>query len=241
MTADAADASERTIRVALAEDSPLMRSALESVLSAAGAVEVVSACEDRDSLLAAVEAERPDVVVTDIRMPPSDRDEGLQVAAALRRDHPQIGVVLLSQFAEPRYGIALFEHGSERRAYLLKERTHHRGQLVSAIRTVANGGSVIDAKVIDPLIAEHCRDRSSPLSRLSHRELDILGRVACGQTDRTIADELSLSRRVVEQHVDAIFRKLGVIAGPNASQLVKVMLIYLSESGHRQWSDSDFG
>jgi len=151
--ADGEGPDEQTIRVALADDSFLMREALDNVLGAADGVEVVAACGDRDSLLAAVEAEHPDVVVTDIRMPPTDSDEGLQIAETLRREHPDIGVVLLSQFADPQYGIALLDHGSDRRAYLLKERIQYRGQLVSAVKTVAHSGSVIDPKVVEALIA----------------------------------------------------------------------------------------
>jgi DNA-binding NarL/FixJ family response regulator len=139
----------RTIRVVLADDSYLVRQALVHVLSAADGIDVVATCEDRDSLLEAVEMEQPDVVVTDIRMPPTGTDEGLQVATALRQTHPDIGGVVLSQFAEPRYGVALLDGGSDRRAYLLKDRIQHGGQLVSAITTVAQGGSLIDAKVVD--------------------------------------------------------------------------------------------
>src|SRR3954447_4183265 len=137
----------RPLRVVLADDSYLVREALVHVLEAADGIEVVATCADRDTLLATVAAELPDVVVTDIRMPPTNTDEGLAVAARLRETHPQIGVVILSQFAEARYGLALLEGGSDGRAYLLKERIQYRGQLVAAIESVAHGGSVIDAKV----------------------------------------------------------------------------------------------
>src|ERR1044072_667691 len=146
--------SDAPIRVVLADDSYLLRQAVAHVLAEAERLELVATCADRDALLRAVAAERPDVVVTDIRMPPTETDEGLQVAAALRRTHPHVGVVVLSQVAEPRYGLALLDEGSDRRAYLLKERVQSGGQLVAAIRAVADGGSVIDAKVVDGLIAE---------------------------------------------------------------------------------------
>jgi DNA-binding NarL/FixJ family response regulator len=228
--ADGEGPDERTIRVALADDSFLMREALDHVLSAADGVEVVSACGDRDSLLAAIEAEHPDVVVTDIRMPPTDSDEGLQIAETMRREHPDIGVVLLSQFADPQYGIALLDHGSDRRAYLLKERIQYRGQLVSAIKTVAQGGSTIDPKVVEALIAESHRSESSHLAELTPRELEILGFVASGQSNQAIADELVVTKRAVEKHINEIFRKLGLNAAPDISQRVKATLIYLAET-----------
>jgi DNA-binding NarL/FixJ family response regulator len=218
------------IRVAFADDSLLMREALDSVLGAVDEIEVVASCSDRDSLLAAIEAERPDVVVTDIRMPPTNRDEGLQIAAALRREHPQIGVVLLSQFADPQYGIALLDHGSDGRAYLLKERIQYRAQLVSAIKTVAQGGSTIDPKVVEALIAESHRSESSQLTELTPRELQILRFVAGGQSNQAVADELVVTKRAVEKHINEIFRKLGLSAAPDISQRVKATLIYLAEN-----------
>src|SRR5947208_67205 len=183
-------ADEAPIRVVLADDSYLVRQALEHVLAAADGVEVTASCGDRDSLLRAIEVERPDVVVTDIRMPPSGTDEGLQVASALRQSHPEVGVVILSQFAEPRYGLALLEDGSDGRAYLLKERIQYRGQLVSAIHAVAEGGSVIDAKVVESLVAERSRTEHSPLNELTPRELEILRFVARGHSNQANADEL---------------------------------------------------
>jgi DNA-binding NarL/FixJ family response regulator len=217
------------IRVALADDSYLVRAAIAHVLEDADGIDVVASCEDRDRLLQSVEREQPDVVVTDIRMPPTGTDEGLQVAAALRRAHPEIGVVLLSQFAEPRYGLALLEGGSDRRAYLLKERVHSRAQLVSAIETVAGGGSVIDAKVVDGLIAERQRLERSPLAELTPREVEILAYVARGHSNQAIADELVLTKRAVEKHINAIFLKLGLTAAADVSRRVKAALIYLAE------------
>jgi DNA-binding NarL/FixJ family response regulator len=217
------------IRVALADDSYLVREALGHVLADAEGVEVVSSCEDRDSLLAAVETLRPDVVVTDIRMPPGDDDEGLQVAARLRDTHPEVGVVVLSQFAEPRYGLALLEEGSDHRAYLLKERVRSGGQLVAAIEAVAAGGSVIDARIVDALIAERRRIERSPLSELTPREVEILAYVARGHSNQAIADELVLTKRAVEKHINAIFLKLGLTEATDVSRRVKAALIYLSE------------
>jgi len=217
------------IRVVFADDSFLLREAVSHVLQDADGIEVVATCGDRDALLRAVDAELPDVVVTDIRMPPTGTDEGLQVAAALRTTHPHVGVVVLSQFAEPRYGLALLEHGSDGRAYLLKERVQRGGQLVAAIEAVATGGSVIDARVVDGLIAERRRLERSPLRELTPRELEILAYVARGHSNQAIADELVLTKRAVEKHINAIFLKLGLSAATDVSRRVKASLIYLAE------------
>jgi DNA-binding NarL/FixJ family response regulator len=220
----------RPLRVALADDSYLLREALLHVLEQADGIEVVASCGDRDTLYAAVDAEHPDVVVTDIRMPPSSTDEGLQVADRLRDTHPGVGVVVLSQYAEPRYGLKLLDRGSDGRAYLLKDRVRYRGQLVSAIETVARGGSMIDAKVIDALITARTAAESSPLTELTPRELEILSFVARGHSNQGIADELVLTKRAVEKHINAIFLKLGLHDGLDVSRRVKAALIYLAES-----------
>jgi len=216
------------IRVALGDDSYLAREALTHLLEAEDGIDVVATCEDEGSLLRAVEATNPEVVVTDIRMPPSNTDEGLRVAALLRQTHPDIGVVVLSQFAEPRYGLALLEHGSDGRAYLLKERVHHGGQLVAAIKAVAQGGSVIDAKVVEGLVDERRRAERSPLAELTPRELEILSFVARGHDNQAIADELVLTKRAVEKHINAIFLKLGLHDALDVSRRVKAALIYLA-------------
>jgi DNA-binding NarL/FixJ family response regulator len=221
------------IGVVLADDSYLVREAVTHVLDGADNIEVLAACEDTDSLLRAVEEKQPDVVVTDIRMPPSDSDDGLQVAAKLRETHPAVGVVVLSQYAEPRYGLALLEGGSDRRAYLLKERIQHRGELVAAIEAVAGGGSVIDAKVVETLVEARQRAEQSPLAELTPRELEILTFVARGHSNQAIADELVLTKRAVEKHINAIFLKLGLTYATEVSRRVKAALIYLSESGSR--------
>jgi DNA-binding NarL/FixJ family response regulator len=213
----------------LGDDSYLAREALTHVLAAADGIEVVATCVDEGSLLLAVDAHHPDVVVTDIRMPPTNLDEGLKVAATLRGTHPDVGVVVLSQFAEPHYGLMLLEDGSDGRAYLLKERVHHRGQLVAAIEAVAQGGSVIDAKVVEGLIEARRRAESSPLTELTPRELEILSFVARGHDNQAIADELVLTKRAVEKHIHAIFLKLGLTYATDVSPRVKATLIYLAE------------
>src|SRR3954468_22176641 len=221
---------EQAIRVVLADDSYLVREALGHVLADVDGVDLIATCGDRDSLLALIESREPDVVVTDIRMPPSDSDEGLQVAAALRASHPRIGVVVLSQFAEPRYALSLLDAGSDGRAYLLKERIQRGGELVTAIEAVARGGSVIDAKIVEVLIAARKRAERSPLADLTPRETEILAFVARGHSNQAIADELVLTKRAVEKHINAIFLKLGLSQAEDVSRRVKAALIYLAET-----------
>jgi DNA-binding NarL/FixJ family response regulator len=221
--------AERTIRVVLADDSYLVREALLHVLEDVDAIEIVATVGDRDALLREIESKRPDVVVTDIRMPPGETDEGLQVAAHLREAHPEIAIVVLSQFSEPRYALALLEHGSDGRAYLLKEHVARRGQLVAAIEAVARGDSVIDAKVVEALIAARTRADSSKIAELTPRETEILAFVARGHSNQAIADELVLTKRAVEKHINAIFLKLGLSQAEDVSRRVKAALIYLAE------------
>jgi DNA-binding NarL/FixJ family response regulator len=219
----------RPIRVVLADDSYLVREAITHVLDSEPGFTLVGTCEDGDSLLAAVEDERPDLVLTDIRMPPSGDDEGIRVANKLRERHPEVGVVVMSQYANPRYGVALLEGGSERRAYLLKERLHERAQLMEALSTVAEGGSVVDPKVVEALIDAQVRYERSPLAELTQREREILGEIAQGKSNRAIADQLVLSKRAVEKHINAIFLKLGLSHDEDVSRRVKAALIYLSQ------------
>jgi DNA-binding NarL/FixJ family response regulator len=219
----------RAIRVVLADDSYLVREAIAHVLETEPGFVLVATCNDGDSLLAAVDAERPDVVLTDIRMPPSGDDEGITVANRLRETHPEVGVVVVSQYANPRYGMALLEGGSERRAYLLKERLHDRTQLVGALSAVAAGGSVVDSKVVEALISARVRAEDSPLSELTPRELEILSEIAQGKSNQAIADQLVLSKRAVEKHINAIFLKLNLSRDEDVSRRVKAALIYLSQ------------
>ena len=218
------------IRVVLADDHYLVREGVRRLLETRPDFAVVAACEDLASLLAAVDSERPDVVVTDIRMPPGDMDEGIQAAERLRATHPEIGVVVLSQYANPKYVLALLEGGSGRRAYLLKERVEDLDQLAGAIRAVAEGGSVIDSKVVDALVAQTARDEESPLGQLSPRERDVLREMAEGKNNAAIAEALVLTERSVQKVIHSIFLKLGLSWEPAVHKRVKAVILYLAES-----------
>jgi DNA-binding NarL/FixJ family response regulator len=178
-----------------------------------------------------VDEEPPDVVVTDIRMPPSGTDEGIRAANAVRERHPGVGVVVLSQYANPDYALALLEGGSARRAYLLKERVGDVEELLGAIREVARGGSVVDPKVVDALVTATSRAVKSDLDRLTPREGEILGEMATGKSNAAIAASLVLSERAVEKHTNSIFSKLGLTEEPDVNRRVKAVLLYLAERG----------
>jgi DNA-binding NarL/FixJ family response regulator len=218
------------IRLVLAEDHYLVREGVRGLLATQPDLEVVAVCGDLDSLLAAVETERPDVVVTDIRMPPGDSDEGIQAAARLRGSHPDVGVVVLSQHATPTYALTLLKSGSERRSYLLKERVQDVDQLASAIRTVAEGGSVIDPKVVEALVGENTRTEASPLRQLTPRELDVLREMAMGKSNAAIGEALYLTESSVEKVINSLFQKLGLSLEPSIHKRVKAVILYLSES-----------
>jgi DNA-binding NarL/FixJ family response regulator len=219
-----------SLRVAVADDSLLVREGLEQLLSSQPDIELVGSCGDLQSLLELVYRERPDVVLTDIRMPPSKQDEGIQVAARLRTTDPRVGVVVLSQYSDPTYALALLESGSDGRAYLLKERVNEGGQLVSAIKTVADGGSVVDPKVVEELVSAKSRREHSPLNELTPRELEVLALVAEGRSNAAIAESLVLTKRAVEKHINSIFAKLDFPREASLSKRVKATLLFLSET-----------
>ena len=220
-----------TIRLVLAEDHYLVREGIRRLLEAQPDMEVAAACGDLGALLEAVEVENPDVVVTDIRMPPHGVDEGIQAALRLRETAPDLGVVVLSTYAQPSYALALLEGGTAGRAYLLKERVEDIEQLVAAIRTVAEGGSVIDPKVVDALVAERARDQQSPLAQLTPRERDVLQEMAEGKNNAAIAAALVLTERSVEKVIHSIFLKLGLAWESAVHKRVKAVVLYLAEGG----------
>ena len=215
------------IRVVLGEDSFLVREGIASVLRDLDDVELVDTAEDLDELRASVERTKPDVVVTDIRMPPSNTDEGIQFADELRSSHPDVGVVILSQHAEPRYAIALLSAGSGRRAYLLKDRLTDEAELDLALHNVATGLSLIDPRVVEKLVT--AREKwDSELGTLTPREFEILGLIAQGRSNRWIASKLTITKRAVERHINAIFLKLDLGEPEDVNRRVQAALLYLS-------------
>jgi DNA-binding NarL/FixJ family response regulator len=219
------------IRVAVAEDNALLRDGLVRLLDATADLECVGAARSYDELMALVDEQRPDVVLTDIRMPPSSTDEGIRAAAELRTRHPGVAVVVLSQFVSSAYVLALLADGSERRAYLLKDRVAEVDDLVDAIRAVAAGGTVLDPKVVEQLVASSASRRRTPLDMLTPRERQILGEMAQGKSNAAIAATLVLSERAVEKHINAIFSKLHLVEEPDVNRRVTAVLMYLSDSG----------
>lgn len=218
------------IRVILADDNVIVREGLREILAGDPGIDVVAACSDLGELFESVAVQRPDVVVTDIRMPPSNTDEGIRVASELRRTHPSVGVVVLSQYSEPAYVLALLESGSDGRAYLLKDHVHDRQQLASTVEAVAQGGSVIDPKIVEVLVSARARAESSPLEALTERERTVLAEIAEGKSNIAVARSLSLSTRAVEKHTHAIFVKLGLVSSQETSKRVKAALLFLAES-----------
>jgi len=218
------------IRLVLAEDHLIVREGVRRLLEAQPDLEIAAVCGDLDSLLAAVEAERPDVVVTDIRMPPGNADERIQAAERLRDTDPNVGVVVLSQYATPSYALALLESGSAGRAYLLKERVQEPEQLVAAILAVADGGSVIDPKVVESLVAENARGDESRFNQLTPRERDVLREMAAGKSNAAIGESLFLAERSVEKVIHSIFQKLGLTWEADIHRRVKAVILYLAES-----------
>lgn len=222
------------IRLVLAEDHYLLREGVRRLLEAEPDLEVAAVCENLDSLLAAVEREAPDVVVTDVRMPPGNSDEGIQAARRLRETNPGTGVVVLSQYSNASYALALLETGSAGRAYVLKERVHEIGQLGAAIRAVAQGGSLIDSKVVEGLVADRARTKASPLNELTTRERDVLRKMAEGRNNASIAADLVVTERSVEKAINSIFMKLGLTWEPAVHKRVKAVILYLAESDQGQ-------
>lgn len=219
-----------SLRIVLGDDNYLVRQGLASVLATLPDLDLVASCGDLGSLREAVRQHRPDVVLTDIRMPPGMSDEGIRLATELATAAPAVGVVVLSQYDEPEYVLALLEAGSDRRAYLLKETISDAGQLAGAVRTVAAGGSVIDPKVVERLVTARSRGHS-PLSRLTPRELEVLAAMARGMSNAAIAAGLHVGTRAVEKHVNSIFAKLGLVDDDRHHRRVQAVLAFLSEVG----------
>lgn len=217
------------LRVVLAEDNYLVREGTRRLLEDTGEVDVVATAGDAAQLLRVVADTRPDVVVTDIRMPPSHSMEGIEAAHAIRRDHPDTGVVVLSQYADGGYALELFKDGTAGLGYMLKERIGDLEDLLAAIANVAAGGSTIDPQVVEVLVGARARASRSLLRTLTPRELDVLGEMAQGKNNAGVASSLHLSESAVEKHVSAIFLKLGVTEQPQLSRRVSAVLAFLHD------------
>jgi DNA-binding NarL/FixJ family response regulator len=218
------------LRIGLADDNLLIREALSSLIADAPGLELLAVCEDADQLAAAVDEHRLEVVIADIRMPPTMTDDGIRLAGRLRATHPSVGVIVLSAYCEPAYALDLLHSGSDGRAYLLKDRIVGRTDLVRTVEEVARGGSIIDPKVVEALVESKNADRAAPsLSALSARERQILAEMARGASNPGIADTLGLTKRAVEKHINAIFAKLDLPPTPDVSRRVRAVLLYLVE------------
>jgi DNA-binding NarL/FixJ family response regulator len=218
------------IRTVVADDSLLVREGVRALLSDQPDLDVVGLASDYPDLLRWVANVTPDVVVTDICMPPTNTDEGVRAALKLRQTHPRVGVVVLSQYDDPAHATALLEDGVAGRAYLLKERIAVPGQLADAVRAVAAGGSVIDPRIVESLISLRTRPRDSTLRHLTTRERDVLAEMATGANNAAIADRLSVTVRAVERHINSIFSKLGLIEEGEAHRRVRAVLLYLADA-----------
>jgi DNA-binding NarL/FixJ family response regulator len=232
MTVQRAGGGDRPLRVVFGDDSYLMREAVTQLVTGVAELELIAVCADGDELLDVIASERPDVVVTDMRMPPSGNVEGLRISERLRAEHPSMGVVVLTQHDEPRYGRALVQQGAEGRAFLLKDRIHDRRELVSVIELVAHGGSAIDPRIVADLLDAHgTAVVDSALNSLTPRECEVLARMAEGKSNAAIANELVLTRRAVEKYVGAIFDKLGLDDEHVVSRRVVAVLRFLDAAG----------
>ncbi|MFL5799337.1 MAG: response regulator [Actinomycetota bacterium] len=219
------------IRVVFAEDNYLVREGTAALLETEDSIELVAAVSGLDELLAAVEEQRPDAVLTDIRMPPTNTTEGIQAARRIRAEHPEIGVVVLSQFADEAYAFDLLKDGAAGLGYLLKERVADVDEVVRAITEVTRGGSVLDPKVVEALVAAKDRMAHSPLAELTEREREVLSHMAQGENNASIARSLFLTERAVEKHINSLFHKLGLSEEPDVHRRVKAVLAYLHEGG----------
>lgn len=213
----------------VAEDSFIVREGVRLLLEATEGIDLVATSETYDELMTAVEDRRPDVVITDIRMPPTRTDEGIRAALEIRDRWPETGVVVLSQYVEPGYVLALFENGTAGLAYLLKERVGDLEELVRAVDRVVRNGSVIDPKVVEVLVDARARRAGSKLDRLTAREREVLEHIAEGKTNAAIARDLYLSERAVEKHINSIFTKLDLSFDDDVNKRVRAVVMWLAE------------
>jgi len=220
------------VRVVFAEDNYLVREGTAALLQSTDEVDLIGTASALDELLLAVEELKPEVVLTDIRMPPTNTTEGIDAARRIRSDHPDIGVVVLSQFAEEEYAYELLKDGAAGLGYLLKERVSNLDELVRALNEVAKGGSVLDPKVVEALVSAKDRMAHSPLAQLTDREREVLEHMAQGQNNASIAKSLFLTERAVEKHINSLFHKLGLSEETDVHRRVMAVLAFLRESDH---------
>lgn len=220
------------VRVVFAEDNYLVREGTAALLQASDEVDLVGTASALDELLTAVEELKPEVVLTDIRMPPTNTTEGIDAARRIRAEHPDIGVVVLSQFAEEEYAYELLKDGAAGLGYLLKERVSNLDELVRALNEVSKGGSVLDPKVVEALVSAKDRMAHSPLATLTDREREVLEHMAQGQNNASIAKSLFLTERAVEKHINSLFHKLGLSEETDVHRRVMAVLAFLRESDH---------
>src|SRR3954465_3255460 len=217
------------VRVVFAEDNYLVREGTAALLQASDDVDLVGIATELDELISAVEELSPDAVLTDIRMPPTNSTEGIDAAKRIRAEHPDIGVVVLSQFAEEEYAYELLKDGAAGLGYLLKERVADVTEVVRALNEVAKGGSVLDPKVVEALVAAKDKMAHSPPAPLHPRERWVLEHMAQGQNNASIAQSLFLTERAVEKHINSLFHKLGLSAEPDVHRRVMAVLASLNE------------
>jgi DNA-binding NarL/FixJ family response regulator len=216
-----------TLRVVLADDNFLVREGITALLAEIEEIDLVDSVADPQSLLKSVREHQPDAVLTDIRMPPTHTTEGIDAAKQIRAEHPSIGVVVLSQYVEEDYALALLSDGVGGLGYLLKERVSDIAELVRALNDVANGGSALDPKVVEGLMTRKSAEASSPLRGLTDKERAVLEEMATGRTNATIATTLFMSERSVEKHISAVFLKLGLVEEGEVNRRVKAVLTFV--------------
>ena len=228
---DRAYSEAMTVRVVFADDNYLVREGVSGLLAETAGIDLVETVADPDALHRAVATHRPDAVLTDIRMPPTFTTEGIDAAKRIRVEFPETGVVVLSQYVEEDYAFELLSDGVAGLGYLLKERVSQVDDLVRALQDVSRGGSALDPKVVEGLMARKTQENSSALSGLTERELEVLQEVATGSSNAAVAKTLFMSDRAVEKHVGAVFQKLGLVHESEVNRRVMAVLAYLEATG----------
>jgi DNA-binding NarL/FixJ family response regulator len=218
------------IKVVFAEDNYLVREGLAALLEASDKIDLVATASDRDGLLDAVEEHLPDAVLTDIRMPPTGTNEGIEAAKRIRSLHPEMGVVVLSQYADEGYAYDLLKDGAGGFGYLLKERVADIEELERALTEVSKGASVLDPKIVEALVSAKERMAHSPLANITEREREVLAHMAQGENNASIAASLFLTERAVEKHINSLFHKLGLTEEQDVHRRVMAVLAFLHET-----------